>query len=119
MSSFNCEKCGKPILDAPGTGYYTECEHYPLNGKLKTKSPEQLKWEEKFDRLWSETWLLDGCKAMDGKTESRELVKRFILTAQNSKLDEAIGEINKYPDYIDTTLPSVKNILNILNKLKQ
>ncbi|MFA6358813.1 MAG: hypothetical protein WCY09_09185 [Candidatus Omnitrophota bacterium] len=33
MSSFNCEKCGKPILDAPNTGYYTECEHYPLEEK--------------------------------------------------------------------------------------
>lgn len=32
MSSFNCEHCGKPILDTP-RGYVTGCEHYPLSDK--------------------------------------------------------------------------------------
>ena len=29
MSNFNCETCGKPIIDSP-RGYTTGCEHYPL-----------------------------------------------------------------------------------------
>ena len=30
MSSFNCPKCGKPILDTP-KGYISECAHYKIN----------------------------------------------------------------------------------------
>ena len=30
MSSFNCPRCGKPILDTP-KGYISECEHYKIN----------------------------------------------------------------------------------------
>lgn len=30
MSSFNCPKCGKPILDTP-KGYISECNHYKIN----------------------------------------------------------------------------------------
>jgi len=29
MSSFNCDQCGKPIIDTDN-GYVTECEHHPL-----------------------------------------------------------------------------------------
>lgn len=31
MSNFNCEYCGKPIIDTP-RGHVTGCEHYPLSG---------------------------------------------------------------------------------------
>lgn len=30
MSSFNCEHCGKAIIDTQ-RGYVTECPHYPLD----------------------------------------------------------------------------------------
>lgn len=30
ISNFNCQQCGKAIIDTPGGGYITECEHYPL-----------------------------------------------------------------------------------------
>ena len=33
MSSFICEKCGKPILDTPH-GYITGCEHYPVEWEI-------------------------------------------------------------------------------------
>ena len=29
MSNFQCEKCGKNIIDSP-TGYITGCKHYPI-----------------------------------------------------------------------------------------
>lgn len=29
MSSFVCEKCGKPCIDIDRGGYVTGCEHYP------------------------------------------------------------------------------------------
>lgn len=35
MSSFECEHCKTPIVDAP-QGYITGCEHYPLR-PLKPK----------------------------------------------------------------------------------
>lgn len=38
MSSFNCEVCGKAILDGPN-GYYTGCEHYPIDEVKGYKSP--------------------------------------------------------------------------------
>ena len=41
MSSFDCEKCGAPIIDTP-KGYVTECEHYPLDLKKSRK----VWWEE-------------------------------------------------------------------------
>lgn len=41
MSSFNCEKCGTPIIDTP-RGYITECEHYPLD----LKKARKVWWDE-------------------------------------------------------------------------
>ena len=35
MSNFNCPHCGKALMDTP-IGYITECEHYPLDDKLRT-----------------------------------------------------------------------------------
>ena len=34
MSSFNCEHCGKAIIDTRD-GYVTECKHYPLSREQK------------------------------------------------------------------------------------
>jgi hypothetical protein len=45
MSSFRCEKCGKEILDTPGKGYITFCEHHP-----KTKFTKK-EFEKEFPGL--------------------------------------------------------------------
>jgi|SRR5580765_2546198 len=34
MSNFNCQKCGKPILEDEGGKYITGCEHYPAEQPL-------------------------------------------------------------------------------------
>lgn len=43
MSSFHCEKCNKPILDTPGGGYKTECEHYPKNKPMQKEIKKECK----------------------------------------------------------------------------
>lgn len=35
MSSFYCEHCGTAILDTPGGGAVTECEHYKIEKQSK------------------------------------------------------------------------------------
>ena len=51
-SNFNCEKCGQALIDTPGGGYITECEHYPMKNKVNeikqvwTPTPES----ERFTR---------------------------------------------------------------------
>ena len=46
MSSFDCEKCGTPILDGPH-GYFTECEHYPIEVHVPYEDIKRLK-----ETLW-------------------------------------------------------------------
>jgi hypothetical protein len=60
MSSFNCEKCGTPILDTPGVGYVTGCEHYPLAKKDSSDmryyyTPQEYRdrLEEDFEKRWA------------------------------------------------------------------
>jgi hypothetical protein len=36
MSSFQCEHCGKPILE-DDDGYYTGCDHYPVAENMMRK----------------------------------------------------------------------------------
>lgn len=44
MSSFKCEICGIEIIDTV-YGYVTECEHYPLEKKIKKKKKKKIKKE--------------------------------------------------------------------------
>lgn len=39
MSNFNCDKCGKPIIDSPRV-YITGCEHNPIEEKKLVKPPK-------------------------------------------------------------------------------
>ena len=43
MSSFNCEYCGKPIIDAPG-GYITACKHYPNKRMNRGQQMRHQEW---------------------------------------------------------------------------
>ena len=60
MSSFQCEKCGKPILEGD-EGYYTGCEHYPLvqnmirtfRDRKRGKKPEPYQ-APKLGDLWTD-----------------------------------------------------------------
>lgn len=55
MSSFNCEKCNTPIIDTPGKGYITHCEHYPKeNYPLYNKITEGRDENEKVGNEYLE-----------------------------------------------------------------
>lgn len=41
MSSFNCPKCGKPIIDTP-KGYISECGHYKINKAVNIGAADAL-----------------------------------------------------------------------------
>ena len=48
MSNFNCDKCGKGIIDSEN-GYLNGCEHYPVKGfSLNCKIHGQVRPIEKM-----------------------------------------------------------------------
>ncbi len=42
MSNFQCEKCGTVLIDTPGNGYVTECEHYPKKYRDLTDAEKEV-----------------------------------------------------------------------------
>lgn len=121
MSSFYCEYCNKPILDAPG-GYITECEHYSLKKKIATQCPnclayysgkhecdgmmkslvdfkkEQPKesWEEEFDKNVNYDSAELGCN-----WDMSDL-KQFIQSLLDQQKKEIIEMIEGFPIHLNS-----------------
>jgi hypothetical protein len=112
-----CEKCFDELYwgnDKQGcTNPNCEC-HNSLEQEEKWDMEKEF--DKRFPRDLREVYVQGDGSASSGVVKMKPVIKDFIHLSNQKMIEQAIDLINKNDD-IDQTLPSVKNLLTILNSL--